>query len=235
MASDRSAELRALLAEHFLLRHLPPPDLERLAAFAKVQTLGAGEPVFMKGDPAAGMMVVVSGRVRITSSSADGKEVVLNIIDPGDVFGEIALIDGVERTADATAAEATELLLLERRDFLPYLKRHPGLSLELLKMLCHRLRMTNEQLEDFSFLDLRRRLAKKLVHLADSHGEEAPEGVRIGFKLTQQELAAMMGTTREAVNRQLRTLTDEGLIKQNGSSIVIRDREGLEDVVKEAV
>jgi CRP-like cAMP-binding protein len=235
MASDRSAEIRALLAEHFLLRHLPPLDLERLAAFAKMQTFGAGEPVFMQGDRAAGMMVVVSGRVRITSSSADGKEVVLNIVYPGEVFGEIALIDGVERTAEATAAEATELLLLERRDFLPYLERHPGLSLELLKMLCHRLRTTNEQLEDFSFLELRRRLAKKLVHLADSHGKEAPEGVRIGFKLTQRELAAMMGTTREAVNRQLRTLTDEGLIKQNGSSIVIRDPEGLEDVVKEAV
>ena len=132
MASDRSSEFRALLAEHFLLRHLPPPDLERLAAFAKMQSLGAGEPVFMKGDPAAGMMVVVSGRVRITSSSADGKEMVLNIINPGEVFGEIALIDGVERTADATAAEATELLLLERRDFLPYLERHPDLSLELL-------------------------------------------------------------------------------------------------------
>ena len=233
MASDRGSEFRALLAEHFLLRHLPPPDLERLAAFAKMQSFGAGEPVFMKGDPAAGMMVVVSGRVRITSSSADGKEMVLNIINPGEVFGEIALIDGVERTADATAAEATELLLLERRDFLPYLERHPDLSLELLKMLCHRLRTINEQLEDFSFLDLRRRLAKKLVHLADSHGEETPEGVRIGFKLTQRELAAMMGTSREAVNKQLRAWTDDGLIKRIGSSIVIRDREGLEDIVTE--
>ena len=102
-----------------------------------------------------------------------------------------------------------------------------------LKMLCHRLRTINEQLEDFSFLDLRRRLAKKLVHLADSHGEETPEGVRIGFKLTQRELAAMMGTSREAVNKQLRAWTDDGLIKRIGSSIVIRDREGLEDIVTE--
>lgn len=224
--------MSTILAEHFLLKHLPAEDLARLEAFARSRSFKARQPVFMKGDPASGMMAVVKGRVRISSYSADGREVVLNVISPGEVFGEIALIDGGERTADAVAMEDTELLVLERRDFLPFLERNPELCIKLLKVMCHRLRRTSEQLEDFSFLDLRTRLAKRLLDLADAHGEEDGEGgLHISLGLSQRVLGAMMGTSREAVNKQLRAWQDEGILTLRRGSITLRDAEQLELIV----
>ncbi len=223
--------MKAILAEHFLLKHMPPDDLDRLAGFARRRSYQANEPIFVKGDPAAGMMAVVGGRVRIVTYSADGKEVVLNVINPGEVFGEIALIDGGERTADAVAMEPTELVVLDRRDFLPLLERNPELCIKLLKMMCQRVRATSEQIEDFSFLDLKARLAKRLVALSESHGEAAAEGVKIGMRLSQRELAAMMGTSREAVNKQLRAWQEEGLIIVKRGSITLLETARLRDIV----
>ena len=227
--------MRAILAGHFLLKGLPPDDLDRLAALAHTRAFPANQNIFSKGDPATGMMGVISGRVRIVSYSADGKEMVLRVIEPGEVFGEIALIDGGERTADAIAMGRCELLILERKDFLPVLETNPALCLMLLRMMCQRLRSTSEQLEDFSFLDLRTRLAKRLLRLADQHGEATPEGLHIGMTLSQQMLGAMMGTTREAVNKQLRALEDEGLIRIGRRSLTLLDRDALEDIVAPAL
>ncbi|MBL6927645.1 MAG: Crp/Fnr family transcriptional regulator [Rhodospirillales bacterium] len=192
----------------------------------------AKEPVFMKGDPASGMMAVISGRVRISSYSSEGREVVLNVIGPREVFGEIALIDGGERTANAVAMENTELMVLERRDFLPFLERNPELCIKLLMVMCHRLRRTSEQLEDFSFLDLRTRLAKRLLDLANDHGIEEDGGVRISLTLSQRVLGAMMGTSREAVNKQLRAWEDEGLLRLKRGSVTLLDPEQLELIVE---
>ncbi len=181
------------------------------------------------------MMAVLSGRVRICSYSADGREVVLNVINPGEVFGEIALIDGGERTADAFAMEATDLLILSRRDFLPYLEKNPQLCVQLLEVICRRLRSTSEQLEDLNFLDVRSRLAKRLLFLANRHGEVSEQGIRINVRLSQHMLASMIGTSREAVNKQLRAWEGKGLIDVRRGSITILDREGLEKVINEDV
>ncbi|MBT3358992.1 MAG: Crp/Fnr family transcriptional regulator [Rhodospirillales bacterium] len=221
-----------ILGEHFLLKHLPEADLVRLGKFAKTRRFGPKEPVFMKGDPASGMMAVLAGRVRISSFSSEGREVVLNVIGPGEVFGEIALIDGGERTANAVAMESTELMVLERRDFLPFLERNPELCIKLLMVMCHRLRRTSEQLEDFSFLDLRTRLAKRLLDLANDHGVEEDGGVRISLNLSQRILGAMMGTSREAVNKQLRAWEEEGLIRLKRGSVTLLDPEQLELIVE---
>jgi CRP-like cAMP-binding protein len=158
----------------------------------------------MKGDAAAGMFAVTRGRVRIVSNSAEGKEVILRVLEPGEIFGEIAMLDGGERTADAVAEGDTELMYVGRAEFMSFLEGNPRLCIDLLELVCGRLRSTSEQLEDFSFLDLRARLAKRLLQLAAEHGEETPEGTHIAMPLSQQTLAAMMGTSREAVNKQLR-------------------------------
>ena len=233
MAKTLDRQTKTLLKEHFLLRHLPAADVERLAGYTRVRNFGANQTVFLKGDPATGMMVVIEGRVRIASISPEGKEVVLNIINPGEVFGEIALIDGVERTAAATAMEETALLVMERRDFLPYLERNPELCLDLLKVMCRRIRVTSEQVEDFSFLDLKRRLAKRLVYLAAQQDEAPRPGAKAGIHFTQQELGAMTGTSRETVNKQLRAWEEEGLIHLHRGSISVVDRKGLERVIDE--
>lgn len=224
-------DLRAALAQHFLLKDLSPEDLDRVGELATTRWYQAGQPVFMKGDPGTAMMAVLSGRIRICAYSADGREVVLNVINPGEVFGEIALIDGGERTADAFAMEATELLCLSRRDFLPYLERNPEVCIKLLTIICQRLRSTSEQLEDLNFLDLRCRLAKRLLYLAAVHGERTAKGIHIGVRLPQHLLASMIGTSREAVNKQLRDWEAKGFIDVRRGSVTILDRSSLEAVV----
>ena len=232
-AVNDPSEVRKILAQNFLLRFLPPADLDRLSDHAIRRTYGKGSPIFMKGDPGTAMMAVLSGRVQICTYSSDGREVVLNVILPGEVFGEIALIDGGERTADAFAMETAELLILGRRDFLPYLERNPKVCVKLLEMMCLRMRWTSEQLEDFSFLDLRSRLAKRLIYLASRHGEETKQGTRIGVRLPQQFLASMIGTSREAVNKQLRAWEGKGIIDVNRGSITILNREALMQIINE--
>lgn len=232
--TTESSEVRKILAQNFLLRFLPPADLDRLGTLVVRRAYGKGQPVFLKGDSGTAMMAVLSGRVQICTYSNDGREVVLNVILPGEVFGEIALIDGGERTADAFAMEATELLILSRRDFLPYLERNPKVCVKLLEMMCLRMRWTSEQLEDFSFLDLRSRLAKRLVYLASIHGEETTQGTRIGVRLPQHLLASMIGTSREAVNKQLRAWEGEGIIDVSRGSITILDRAALKQIVSES-
>ena len=224
-----------ILAEHFLLKHLPPEDMEKLAGLVHSRTYKNNQPMFLKGDPASGMMAVARGRVRIVTYSAEGKEVVLRVIGAGEVFGEIALIDGGERTADAIAMGETEVLILERSSFRPYLESNPALCIKLLEIMCERLRSTSEQLEDFSFLDLETRLAKRLLALAESHGEESKGGVRIALNLSQQMLGAMTGASREAVNKQLRSWEEDGFLTLGRGSVTINDAEALDAIVQASV
>ncbi len=233
MSAVTQIDKRALLSEHSLLRHLPVETLDELAKYARIQRYDAKDVIFEMGAPGTGMMAVISGRVKISSVSAGGKEVVLEYINPGEVFGEIALLDGEERTADAVAVEPTELLVLERREFLPFLERHPRTCVKLMSVLCQRLRHTNEMLVDSLFLDLKSRLAKRLLRFARLYGEEGPEGVRIGLKLPQKDLAALIGVARENVNKQLRAWQAEGTISVDRGIITIHDMDALEDVVYE--
>ena len=143
----------------------------------------------------------------------------------------IALLDGKERTADATAMEACELLILERRDFVPFLEKHPDICLRLIAVLCERLRRTTEQVEDVLFLDLQARLAKTLLHLVDAHGRPVSNGVALGAKLSQRDLANMIGASRESVNRQLSLWEEEGLISRDRGAITILDSAALQMLV----
>jgi CRP-like cAMP-binding protein len=228
-------DVKRILGEHFILKYLPPSDLDRLAQLSAVRNYKAGEPVFLKGDPGTAMMAVLAGRIRICAYSTDGREVVLNVISPGEVFGEIAMIDGGERTADAFAMEETELLVLGRRDFMPVLARNPDVCIKLLELMCRRLRWTSEQMEDISFLDLRSRLAKRLIYLADYHGEPSGEGDRKNVRISQQLLANMIGASREAVNIQLAAWKEEGLISSRRGWITVLDQTRLDEIVEEGI
>ena len=220
-----------ILARHFLLEPLSDDDLARVMAMARQQTFNNNQMIFGKGDPATGMMAVSRGRVRIVSYSSDGKEIVLRMVEPGEVFGEIALIDGGERTAEARAMGSTELLFLDRQDFLPFLESNAKLCVELLKVLCQRLRSTSEQLEDFSFLDLRVRLAKCLDHLCEQHTEYVSDDAQITLAISQKMLAAMMGSTREAVNKRLREWEEDGVLSLGREAVTVLDRGALKQIV----
>ena len=220
----------AVLAGHFLLRHLPPAELKRVAAAMVVARHPAQTTIFQKGDQSASMMAVVRGRVKICTYSAEGKELVLNIIDRGGVFGEIAVLDGRPRTADAVALDETDLLVLDRNKLLPILAAHPELTTRLIGVLCERLRQTSEHLEDAMLREAPSRLARGLLRLAGTFGRDETDGTRLDIKLSQQQIGNLIGASRESVNKHIVDWTRTGYLAMKSGCIVIRDREALEEI-----
>ena len=221
--TDRLSEKRELLSSVWLFHGLPAAQIDQLSRYTRTETYRPNETIMQKGELGSSMMIVVEGHVKICSAFWDGREVVFNIMDRGDVFGEIALLDGKERTADAIAMGPTVLFVLERRDVLSLIHRTPENGVRLLSVLCDRIRHTSEQVEDMLFLDHRTRLAKVLLWLAKRYGHDDRDRVTIEMALTQRELGTLVGVRREAMNRQLATWRDDGLIELNDRMITILD------------
>ena len=171
--------------------------MTRIAAYATTRHVARGETIFMKGDAGASLFAVCSGMVEVLVPSAEGKNAVINLINEGEIFGEIALLDGRPRTADALAFTDCTLMVLERRDFLPLLREQPEIAVKLLEILCARIRRTTEQVEEMMFLDLESRLAKALLRLEKS--SQTPHRISI----TQRALSEIVGVSREETNKQL--------------------------------
>ena len=224
MAPERRDEHRSLFLRHPLFHDLTAAELDDLLAHAKVVGYPARATLFGRGDPGGQMIAVVSGRVRISLTGPDGHELILNVIEPGQLFGEIAMLDGRDRTADATILEPAELLIIDRRDFLPFLTRHPEVSVRLLLTLCERMRTTTDQIEDIFLLPVAVRLAKKLLQIAAAHGQSAADGVRIGARLSQRELGGMLGVSRESINKHLAAWQKAGLVRMENGAIIMLDQ-----------
>lgn len=212
---------RAALLACPLFEAMRPEELDDVLRFAVDRRVPRGQVIFQKGDEGSAMMAVLRGRVRISAVSAEGREVMLNVINPGEVFGEIALLDGNPRSADATAIEATDLLVVERRQFLPYLKSNEDLYPRLLAVLCARLRQTSSALEDLALFALPTRLARVLLNLARDYGRPMPGGTRIEFKLSQRDLSTLVGASRETVNKQLGQWREAGVLGMDGGWLVV--------------
>ena len=224
-------EKRGILERHFLLGKLSRCEIDRLLSYARVERYAAGREIFAKGSPGQSMMAVLHGSVKISSLSPDGKEIVLNIINPGEIFGEIAMLDGEERTGIATAMIDCELLVLNRRDFMPILEKHAEICMILLRILCRRLRQTSEQVEDVLFRHLESRIAKALLHLAQSTGRRDERGLSVDLHLSQRELGNIAGGSRESVNKHLQIWHKAGLIDLRKGSIVIRDLMAIQRLI----
>lgn len=215
----------ALLASPFF-HPMQPGEIDEILAFAVERRFPRGTAIYAKGDPGSSMMAVLAGRIRIATAAPDGKEVTLNTIGPGEIVGEIALLDGKPRSADATAIEDTTVLVVERADFLPFLLRHPVLVEATLAVLCGRLRSTSLALEEIALFDLPARLARLLTKLAADYGRPGPEGMRIELKLSQSDLAALVATSRESVNKQLAQWRTAGLIGTDAGHITLLRPQG---------
>jgi len=212
-----------LLRRSFLFREVQEEMLTRVAAIAVLRTLDPEETLFWQGDEADALYGVAEGLVRIWVHGPDGKELTLNLMEPGDFFGEIALLDGLPRTATAGTLMASRLIAIPRRDFLALLDREPALARHMIELLCERLRESTDRLRDAVFLDLGTRLAKTLQALATAHGREEAAGVVIEAKLSQGALAQLLGVTREAVNKQLKVFEREGLVARVGTRLAVCD------------
>lgn len=233
-----SAGIRELLTTNSLFRDLAEEVIDNIADLAVTRELTAGQILFSKGDPGDALYGVMSGRIRISAGAPSGKEVVLNTIEAGQVFGEIALLDGQPRTADAVAAVNSELMRIRRRDFTRYMESEPRLATHLLEMLCQRVRATSELVEDSAFLALPARLAKRLLgmsgYLGDPDGDmEEIDFDNVELKISQQELGQLMDSSREAVNKHLQNWRRRGWVELSRNRVTIVDAEALSDLVEQ--
>ncbi len=219
---DAAARRRALTGTQ-IFQSLQPAELEAVLARATPRRIARGEIIRRRGDAGTGMAIIVNGRVRISLVSEDGREVTLTVLGPGEVLGEMTLLDGGECSADATAQEDCTLLMIERMQFLRLLKSNSELCLQLLSVLFQRLRRANMALEDMALLDLSTRLGRLLLRLSGDYGIVTPRGTRIEVKLSQKDLSSLAGASREKVNRQLRQWEQDGIIgKDNGRLLILK-------------
>ena len=212
---------------------LSEPELDSLARCLVRRTFARGVIIFHKDSPGRTLYIIESGKVRIFVLSESGREISVNIYGPGDVFGELALLDGLPRSAGAMVVEKTTVLTLHRDDFLWHLGKYPRMARSIIEILSARIRYTTVYAESLAFLDVYGRVAEKLLELCDRYGVERADGIEIDLHLTQSELASWVAATREHVNRVLGAFRDQGLIKIEGQRIVVLDRPKLQRWVVE--
>jgi CRP/FNR family transcriptional regulator, cyclic AMP receptor protein len=200
---------------------LPEEEIQALSSATKRRTFRSNEVIFHRDDPGQVLYMIKEGKVKICIISPDGQEVSLAVLGKGEYFGEFALLDGLPRSTDAVALEKVECYTLQRSDFLNAIQKNPKIAILVLEALSKRLRATDNMVEDLIFLDVYGRVAKKLLELADTHGVKTEEGVVIDVRLTQQELASMVGASRESVNKVLGYFTDKKFISTDKHRITI--------------
>jgi CRP/FNR family cyclic AMP-dependent transcriptional regulator len=229
---DKTSEARgfsssklAVLRNHPFFCDLDPEALDQLCRYAKHTTLKRGATIFSKGDPGNSLFAVISGTVKMSVSSADGRSAIFNLIGAGEIFGEIALLDGLGRSADVTANTNCEVFVIDRREFIPFVRSQPELAMKFIELLCTRLRWTSDQVEQIILQNLPGRLASALLRLTEKH-KLAPGGRTIA--VTQQEISEMVGMTRESINKQLRVWAARKWVRLEHGAIVVLNAEPLQ-------
>src|SRR4249919_333645 len=233
MAPEASSQTQpfdkhTLLRAHPFFRDLGDTVIDRLAPRVISSKIKRGAVIFRKGDIGSKLYAVRAGAVRISAPSEEGKDAIFNLVIPGELFGEIAFLDGGQRTADAVAIENGELLVIERRDFIPLIRDNPEVAERLIKILCARIRKTSEQVEDIVFLGLPNRLAKVLLHLYRPSATAAP---KTKIQVTQRESSQMIAVSRESANKQLQAWQRRKWLKLERGGIVIVAPDALRDLV----
>jgi CRP-like cAMP-binding protein len=189
--------------------------------------IAKGSILFKEGDDGEHLYVIVEGKIKLGTSSGDGRENLLSILGPGERFGELSLFDPGPRTSSATAVTDAKVLSLSHGKVIPWLKQNPDVALQLLARLAQRLRRTNEAVGDLVFSDVPGRVAKALIDLGDRFGKTNAEGLLVNHDLTQEELAQLVGASRETVNKALADFAGRGWLKLDGRSVLITDVDRL--------
>ena len=236
MPQDNKSEPRgaasgklSVLRKHPYFADLEPEAFDQLCRYAKHITLKRGATIASKGDPGTSLFAVISGTVKISVSSPDGRNAILNLNGPGEIFGEVALLDGLSRSADVIANTNCELFIIDRRDFIPFVRSQPALAMKLIELLCAKLRWTSDQVESVILQDLPGRLASALLRLTEKH--KAAQGGRT-IAITQQEISEMVGMTRESINKQLRAWAARDWVRLEHGAIVVLKPEPLQTLVE---
>jgi len=213
---------RELLGRLPLFKGLPAQALDEVMRSVRLRGYTRGTVIFHKDDPGSLLYVILKGAVSITLPSADGKDLVLSILSAGDFFGELSLIDEEPRNATCMAVDDdTQTLILPRDVFIELVRAHPDMAIQIMALLSRRLREADSLAQDSALLDLPGRLARRLLELGEHHGRREAEGLRIDLRLTQSELAALVGATRVATNRQLQRFQQQGVLSWQTQHITI--------------
>jgi CRP/FNR family transcriptional regulator, cyclic AMP receptor protein len=216
-----------ILRRSVVLRSLPSEELAQLAAMMSRHAYRRGEAIFHQGDPGVALHLISDGHVKVVLWGETGDEVILTVLGPGELVGEMALLDGEPRSATVVALEPVQTAALLRADFLAFLRRSPAAVEGLVAGLARTIRRLSAEVGDLATLDLHGRLAKKLLELAEAHGRPADGAIEIQVPLTQEELAGMIGSTRPRVNRLLGFYEDRGAIARRARRIVILEPDVL--------
>src|SRR5262249_4650418 len=223
---------QALLRAHPFFRDLGDAVIDRLAPRVITTKIKKGVVIFRKGDIGSKLYAVRAGAVRISAPSEQGKDAIFNLVVPGEIFGEIAFLDGGQRTADAVAIDNCELMGIERRDLIALIRDKTEMGIRLIKVLSGRLRRTSEQVEDIVFLGLPNRLAKALLHLYRPSDTALPTNK---IHVTQREISQMIGVSRESANKQLQDWQRRKWLKLERGGLVIFAPEALRDLVTKSL
>jgi CRP/FNR family cyclic AMP-dependent transcriptional regulator len=224
---SQTSATRSILEDVALFGGLTSEERAALAARLRRRRFRKGWTIFLHGDHGRDLFIVESGSVKICMTTADGKEITLAILGPGEFFGELALLDGEPRSSDAITMEDSEFLLLERAEFLQFINEHPSVALRVMEVLSRRLRADNQLVQDAAFFDVAARLARVILRLAESVGQKDDGGTTIARRLTQNDLAGMVGTTRESINKWLAQYERLGLVERRAGLIRVLNAEAL--------
>jgi CRP/FNR family cyclic AMP-dependent transcriptional regulator len=216
MTADRF-EKYSILQHHELFGQLQPNHLDRLRSCITKKILRRNSIIFSKGDHGGALYAITKGTVKISLPSMEGDEAVLSLLGEGRIFGEIALLDGGPRTADAICDTDCELYVIERRDFLTLMRSDPEIALKLIEILCARLRKMTDQAHDIMFLSLPKRLANTLLRLSEAGSSPEERQVRA----TQSALASVIGVSREATNKQLRAWEKNKWLRTERRGVIV--------------
>jgi CRP/FNR family transcriptional regulator, cyclic AMP receptor protein len=218
---SKQTEFAIILKMNPMFADLGADELQRISGLCHTRQLGGGEVLFQKGDPGDALFGVRRGQIRIET---DGSRLTLNFMGSGDLFGEVAVLDGQSRTADAMAGEPTELFVLRRPDFLAFLEREPKVVIKIMQLLCQRIRWQSERMEESVLQPLPVRLARRLCALASDFGSEV--------HISQEQLGVFVGAARESVNRQLQTWRKDGILDLQRGRILLQNMTKLTAVAR---
>lgn len=230
IGGELSLDKLTLLREAPLFAGIEPAALGELSQRAGTRRLAADQPLFHKGDPGGELYGVLAGRLRVRGLAPDGRSMVFSYLDPGAIFGEISVVDQQPRSASIDAAEPSEVLVVHRSHFAPFVRQHPQIAINLARLLAARIRRISDQTEDAFLLAIPARLARRILSLGETYGKAAGEGVQLAIRLPQQELGELVGATRESVNKLLRRWSEQEIIRLDQGVLTVLDPAALRDV-----
>lgn len=206
---------------------ISPSEMQEMEKITRMEEVKKRQPLYLPGDPSSNVYLLKKGRVKIANTAPSGKEVTFDILEPGEVFGELEVLEDAPRSTSAEALDDALICVIPRKDFDQYLAMHPNVTVKLTKLIGLRLKKIQSRIEDLVFRDVPARLAHLLSELSKSDGVAEKQGVRLKVKLTHQEMANLIGCSRETVSATMGQFRDQGLIQMDGRTITILKPDGL--------